>query len=96
MAEMEVAFCPYFPSRNSEIVLLNFKGKVIQNFEFFRPVMVRLDRTIQKPLQRLKKNSFITPGWAFWILRSSRSMTSFAAARKFSQTPHHIHDQYSA
>jgi hypothetical protein len=37
MAEMEVAFCPYFPSRNSEIVLLNFKGNVIQNFEFSRP-----------------------------------------------------------
>jgi hypothetical protein len=85
MAEMEVAFCPYFPSRNSEIELLNFKGNVIHNFEFFRPVMVRPLRTIQKPLQRLKKNSFITPGWAFWILRSSRRMTSFAAAGKFGQ-----------
>jgi hypothetical protein len=38
-------------------------------------VMVRLDRTIQKRLKSLRKKPLLTPGRAFWILRSSRRMT---------------------
>jgi hypothetical protein len=40
-------------------------------------VIIRLDRTIQKPLQRLEKRPFIYRPRRFWILRSSRRMTKF-------------------
>jgi hypothetical protein len=61
------------------------QGKVIHNYDRPSLVMVRLDRTIQKPFQRLIK-ALITPGRAFWILRSGRRMTAKVAARIFGQT----------